>query len=135
MELDTKFRVKKYHNIILDSNFQDLKSGWKLESQIISTKLLTPKQASDSFRSRHPPDTLDWPPRDREGLSTEERHLHWRVHRSTQKSRDSLLDIEAPDVRANSTTLSLTSAQLIEVRIDLLTCYDKPPISKFLSYP
>ena len=47
---------------------------------------MTRNKALDSFRSRHPPHTLDWSPRDREGLPTEERHMYWRVHMTTQRT-------------------------------------------------
>ena len=71
-------------------------------------------------------------------LLTENRHrtlfvqdtLPTPTYINTKEQRVFITDIETPGVRANSKTLSLTSAQTIEVSIDVLTCYAKPPISR-----
>ena len=88
---------------------------------------MTRNKTLDSFRSRHPPHTLDWSPRDTEGLSTEERHLYWRVHASTQKSRDSLLANSKHYTRCVDTS---TTSSLHHWRTTGATDYRQPSVDR-----
>jgi hypothetical protein len=71
-------------------------------NQIISNKLVTRNKEEALSLSRHPPDTLDWSPRDREGLSTKERHLYWRVRTNTRQYKCLSLDVYTSTQRTDS---------------------------------